>query len=446
MPQRFAIVAGVAVMVALGTRAATAQPDAFVAAVRELALASGRPEPARSNDRRAATERIAAALAEWDRRIATVEDHAKRESTGGSADFGLRVQLGATYYTRGRIADAMREFDAAAALRPSSSDVQVLRALTLEAAGRPEDARRAFRDAWSLDANDPVKAYYMLSRAGSAATPAERDRARGSLTNAYSRLRSSDTARALTPPFVTLDGMPDTLSRTPVVADDATSQAFGLFRTHQFGDAVAALRADRGDRSSASDSPLTHFVRAQQEEAQGRVAEARRDYGVALEGTLAGRSVLLVAIARLAQVDGDLPGAIDAFAEAVRLNPNETIIRKEFASTYAAAGRTDDAFGELIAALLIDPGDGQTHAAVGQLYLDTGRHADAVAAFRRALALAPTRFEVRYALATALTRAGDTAEAAKEFEIYERQRRDALERRRRDISDESEREDRSRSR
>ena len=115
-------------------------------------------------------------------------------------------------------------------------------------------------------------------------------------------------------------------------------------------------------------------------------------------------------------------------------------------TAYSAAGRTDNAFGELIAALLIDPSDGQTHAAVGQLYLDAGRHADAVAAFRRALELAPARFEVRDALATALTRAGDTAEAAKEFEIYERQRREALELRRRDIADEVGREERNHGR
>ena len=386
---------------------------------------------------------MAASLAEWDRRIAAVEDGVRRERTGGPNDFGLRVQLGATYYTRGRIADAIREFDAAAALRPSSSDLQVLRALTLEAAGRSDDAGRAFREAWSLDADNPVKAYYLLSRGG---TTAERERARASLTGSYARLRS-DAARPPTAPFLTLDAIPDTLSRTPIVADDATSLAFSLFRANQFDDAVAALRrTDQANRNGVTDSPLTHFVRAQREEAQGHVAEARGDYDTALRGALAGRSVLLVAIARLAQVEGDLSAAIDAFAHAVRLNPNDTNIHKEFASMYTAAGKTDDAFSELIAALLIDPRDGQTHAAVGQLYLDAGRHADAVAAFRRALELAPARFEVRYALATALTRAGDTAEAAKEFEIYERQRREVLELRRRDIADEVGREERNHGR
>ena len=55
-----------------------------------------------------------------------------------------------------------------------------------------------------------------------------------------------------------------------------------------------------------------------------------------------------------------------------------------------------------MAALLIDPRDAQAHAAIGQLYLDAGRDAEAVTAFNRALELMPDGYETRYALATAL--------------------------------------------
>ena len=154
-----------------------------------------------------------------------------------------------------------------------------------------------------------------------------------------------------------------------------------------------------------------------------------------------GRSVLFVGIARLAQVEGDLAGAIDAFAQAVRLNPNDPNIHKELASAYAAEGRADEAFGELMAALLIDGRDAQAHAAIGQLYLDAGRDAEAVAAFNRALELMPDRYEIRYALATAHTRLGNTAEAARQLELFERARREALEQRRRDIANEVEQEE-----
>src|SRR6185369_1142542 len=130
-------------------------------------------------------------------------------------------------------------------------------------------------------------------------------------------------------------------------------------------------------------------VRGQRDELQNRVADARREYQTALAGALVGRSVLLVAIARLALVDGDLPAAIDAFARAAELNPNDPNIHKELATVLVAAGRADDGFCELMAALLINRRDAQAHAGIGQLYLDSGRAAEAVMAFNRALELMP---------------------------------------------------------
>ncbi len=95
-----------------------------------------------------------------------------------------------------------------------------------------------------------------------------------------------------------------------------------------------------------------------------------------------------------------------------------------------------------MAALLIDPRDAQAHAAIGQLYIDTGRDEEAVTAFTRALELAPDRYETRYALATAFTRLGNTADAARQFEIFERVRREKLEERRRGIAREAEQQER----
>jgi Flp pilus assembly protein TadD len=99
-----------------------------------------------------------------------------------------------------------------------------------------------------------------------------------------------------------------------------------------------------------------------------------------------------------------------------------------------------------MAAWLIDPRDAQTHAAIGQLHLDAGRHGEAVSAFNRALELAPERYEIRYALATAQMRLGNVAEAERQLETFDRLRRDALEKRRRDIAAEVEQEERSRRR
>jgi tetratricopeptide (TPR) repeat protein len=437
---RLLLVLGVTFTLTLRPSIAHAQLETFVKATGELAEATRQAEPSRSNGIRSAAIRMETALVQWDRNIKSLEVRAGE--IRGAADqraYQLHVELGVAYRVRGRMADALREFDAAVALRPSSSDLQVLRALTFEAAGRPQEAGQAFRAAWNLDRTSPVKAYYVAQRPD--AGVADGAPARAFLTDAYRQLRL-DAGRLAAAPFITLEAIPDTLSSAPVIADDATAAAFALLRERNYGDAASALRrTGQLPARKTADSPLTHFAQGQRDEAQNRVPEARRAYQAALAGALVGRTVLSVAIARLAMVDGDVAGAIDAFTQAVQLNPNDPNVHKELAGAYAAQGRTDDAFGELMAALLIDARDGQAHAAIGQLYLDAGHDEEAVNAFNRALELTPDRYETRYALATALTRLGRAAEAAREFDLFEHVRRQKLDERRHDIASEVDREE-----
>jgi tetratricopeptide (TPR) repeat protein len=424
---RLSLVLGITAALTLRPSLAHAQLEAFVQAVRGLVDAAGQTEPARSTDIRSAADRMATALAEWDRNINALEAGVGRASAGAPNDgtYRLHVALGVAYRVRGRVADALREFDAAAALRPSSADVQMLRALTLEAAGRPAEAGKAFLDAWHLNTGDPVKAYYVTQRLNAGGV-AERARARALLTDAYQRL-GLDAARPGAAPFAALNAIPDGLLRTPAVAGSAVSAGFALLAANKYDDAVAAFRRP-------GEAPGDHA-------AERNEVARREEERAALARTLAGRNVPVIGVARLAQIEGDPAGAIEALTQALRFNPNDPNIHKELASVYAAQGRADDAFCELMAALLIDRRDAGAHSAIGQLYLDSGRDREAVAAFNRALELMPGYYETRYALATAHARLGHTAEAARQLDMFERARREALEQRRRDFASEAEREE-----
>src|SRR5436190_14875955 len=207
---RLLLVLGItAATLTLRPTSAYAQLEAFVQAVRGLADAAGQTEPARSTGIRSAADRMAAALAEWDRNIGALSARVSRESAGTPTDgtYRLHVELGVAYRVRGRLSDALRELDEAARLRPSSSDVQMLRALTLEAAGRTTDAGKAFLDAWHLDAGNPVKAYYVTERLNAGGV-AERTRARTLLTDTYRSL-ALDAARPAAAPFAALNAIPD---------------------------------------------------------------------------------------------------------------------------------------------------------------------------------------------------------------------------------------------
>jgi len=406
----------------LGVLPGEAQPERFVDAVRELATSAsvdvGRRAPIAP-----LVDRMAAALAEWDRDINALRTRTGAELQGASDQraFQLYVELGLAYRRRGAMADALREFDAAAARMPRASDIHVLRGLTFEAADDVESAKRAFHTAWSLDPENPIKAYYVVfHRSGT-----DLGHARQVLSAAYQRGLKGGQKGA---PFLTLDVLGNTL-KMPVVGDATVARGFALLAEEKYSEAVEALRRS-GNSSASDDSPLAHFTRARSDEAENRIAEARREYDAALTGTLAGRSVLYVGMGRLAQVEGDYGNAIDLLMRAVRLAPNDPIIHRELASAFAADDRVDDGFAELVAALLIDPGDATTTAAMGQLLLDSGRYADAVAAFTRTLQLAPDRFEAHYALGAAMTHLGRPSEAAREFELFERARQQMVEKRR----------------
>ena len=410
----------------LGALPGEAQPERFAEAVRDLAKIAtvdvGQRAPVAP-----LIDRLASALAEWDRSISALEARTAAELKGATVQraFQLHVELGLALRRRGNFADALREFDAAAALMPRASDIHVLRALTFETAGDSENAGRAFQTAWSLDPQNPIKAYYVVfHRSGT-----DLDRARQALVDAYQRSLKGGPKSA---PFLTLAVVGDGVFRTPVVADATLAQAFALFAAAKYNEAVDALRRSRPSPSS-DDSPRAHFTRAQSYEAENRIGEARREYEAALKGTLGGRSLLYLGMGRLAQVEGDYSSAIDLLARAVRLAPNDPMVHRELASAFAAGDRIDDACAELVAALLIDPGDASTTAALGQLFLDSGRYADAVAALTRTLQLAPDRFEAHYALGAAMTHLGRTSEAAREFELFERARQQMVDKRRSDI-------------
>jgi tetratricopeptide (TPR) repeat protein len=190
------------------------------------------------------------------------------------------------------------------------------------------------------------------------------------------------------------------------------------------------------------DSVRAHWWLGVTYERLNRFVDARQEFERAAEGAVAGRSAAFAAIGRLAAREADLDAAAIAFARAVSTNPNDAAAHKYLASTFLQQDRFDDALVEWVAALLIDPLDPDAHAGIGQLFLNMGRSGDAVAALRRAVELSPGHTEARYALAVALTRVGNTKEAALEFARVEAEQRQALAERRRkmalDVSKEEE--------
>jgi tetratricopeptide (TPR) repeat protein len=392
-----------------------AQESALLAAIHDLA--------AKPEQLPATRARFIAALREWDREIAALKT--------GADTFQRHVELGLVYRRRGQLPEALAHFEAAAALRPNASDVQLLRARTLDAAGRPTEAGRAYHAAWARDDANPLKAYLALRRA-QGLDDAASARAARALRDALGRILAG-TVRPSPQLFVPLDLFPDAMAGTPLTGEGRMDRVFSLLADSRLDDAAAALEAV-GPAAPGPDGSSLRIERAGTHERGGRLTDARREYMAAVEGALAGRYALYVGIGRLAQVEGDADAAVDAYENAVRLNPNDPALRREFGAALVAAGRFDDAFAEFVVALLIAPDDAEVLAAVGQMFLDTDRAQEAIAPLRRALAVKADRYETHYALATALARAGRPDDAAREFAEFDRLSRQATQNRRRVVA------------
>jgi tetratricopeptide (TPR) repeat protein len=424
---------------------AHAQKDLFPERVRDLASAVAVTDASRSNRIASAVDGLAGSLAEWDRNIDAFAAGAARETRDASPARRVELHgaLGRMYLERGRFDDAVREFDRAVAERsgPQRADIALLRAVALDAAGSTDSATQAFRSAWEAGIGDAVAAYYAARREGVTAD-ADRERALESLRSTYARIAAARDGPG-TPPFATAGVFNDLPSTTVVIADASLAAGVAALAQHKYDEAVTSLRTGlkAAVYDGTTDSPRTHFARGQSFEQQNLLSQARREYAAAASGVLAGRTVLYSTIGSLAHVEGDFAAATAAFTAAVRISPNDASLRRQLAEGLTLQDRLDEAFCELLAALLIDPRDAQAHAGIGRFYLETGRDADAVVALSRAIELSPDAYEIRYPLAAALARVGNAAEAARQLGIFEAARRLMLERRRGELATSVEREE-----
>ena len=180
-------------------------------------------------------------------------------------------------------------------------------------------------------------------------------------------------------------------------------------------------------------SGRAHWWLATSYERVNRFADARREYEQAASTAVAGRSHLLGIVARLASGAADNGGAIDALTRAVAGDPGNPLWHRLLAGAYLLEDRPDDALAEFAAALRLDPRDAAAHLGVGQIHLNAGRNAEAVDALRRATELNADSIDAAYALATALTRLGNSREAAPYFARVEQVQRQRLADRRRQL-------------
>ena len=125
---------------------------------------------------------------------------------------------------------------------------------------------------------------------------------------------------------------------------------------------------------------------------------------------LVGRGELQIRLAKLAQTHLEYATAIGLLERAVTLIPNSSVAHTTLAHAYIEDGRDNDAYAELVVALMLAPDNADALTGLGRLHLAAGRLPEAINALQRALAIARNNQEALQTLGNALVRAGNTAE------------------------------------
>ena len=182
---------------------------------------------------------------------------------------------------------------------------------------------------------------------------------------------------------------------------------------------------------------LTRFVRGRAEAMEGRYADARDDYSIALRNARGGdRLTVLGAIMQLDFALSDRTSAESHAKAALTLSPDHPFAnyimgsimlgREQYASAeayldraicYEALHDLAKADADYTAAIALDPMLPQPWYNRGNLYLLADRYKDAIADFEQELALNPQSADARVGIGIAHAKMGDYEAAWKDFFI-----------------------------
>ena len=304
---------------------AAAQRDGFLAAWVEfyqtLPGAYGDEGPRLA----AQVEKMATALAAWDREIRDAESQLQRRLKGADVNTALEVHaiLAALYLDRSRFDDALREFEAAMSIDPTRAAFHRYQGLIYQATARPAEAADAFRSAWRLDPMDPQNAYRLIVYRSNSTTRQEVEQALATFAATEAELIRLARPRS-TSPFRTTQAIDDEAGGALGFVPPPYARGFLLLHRGQYDEGLAALRAAvRADPLVADPASRSEPM------AQGSAAlrQGQIDAAIArFENAVAGARDSSEAHRLLGtayDISGDMTSSVRHLRHAVRLNPRD---------------------------------------------------------------------------------------------------------------------------
>jgi len=117
---------------------------------------------------------------------------------------------------------------------------------------------------------------------------------------------------------------------------------------------------------------------------------------------------------------GDVKGAIDAYLQSVRLEPNSAEVFLNLGHAYLKLEKNSDAIKAFKQSAKLNPDQAETQYGLGVAYFRSNRHREAVEAFKKAATLNPSMAKAHYGLSLAYGELGETSKLLDEYRILER--------------------------
>ena len=116
----------------------------------------------------------------------------------------------------------------------------------------------------------------------------------------------------------------------------------------------------------------------------------------------------------------DFKGAIEAYKQSIKLEPESAEYQVSLAHAYMQLKKNGDAINALKQAIRLNPEALEAHYGLGLLYFTTRRYTDAVAAFKQAIKLDPKMSKAHYGLAMTHSELRNNEELLREYRILQK--------------------------
>lgn len=182
--------------------------------------------------------------------------------------------------------------------------------------------------------------------------------------------------------------------------------------------AKAGVATSEAEAAKATEELRQEWARAQTLAGEDKYDEAIAAFQGVLARNVSTPEEVHFNIAVLQMAKKDYAAAQASFLKALELKPDHTKSQLELVNAYRLGGQTDKA-NELMAKAQV-AGEGNAHVqySTGVMHINAGKHEEAAAAFKKAIAIDPSHAESYYHLGTIALNQNNMADAISHLEKY----------------------------